>query len=402
MSSSKKIKLEIPKLSVIVPKSNSIKLANSSEIKVDPQILIDSPIPENFTKYIPIEKELKIIIDNYIFYPLGRFKASRELVLLKSINITSSKEMNIYLYRSNSEGGLFRFCSKTEDKFEKGSHYIVDTFVHMDLQQFLIENFNHIPIIDIPIDYCPNTIQYFSNYNSRIYPTPSLDILNICNNLPEFHCLTIDGLKNFLGIDTSDYKFAEVNMKYSIEPYITEFREIANKYLHSFGEREYTFNNLSRIYYLSLSTYLKKYIKLIEPIRPSFLYKDTVYIKPDKYPKMTFKNKYYAIDILIEDKLFTLILNKYYIKFYNISKESNSLAEFSDKEHCIITNIIPKEAKVNKYGTYDKIVNAGSLIYKPVEYIIGCDVAAKCNLTYTFIGHILENIYPVYEICKYI
>ena len=75
---------------------------------------------------------------------------------------------------------------------------------------------------------------------------------------------------------------------------------------------------------------------------------------------------------------------------------------FSHNFHTIITNIIPKNSKINQYGLYDKIVNPGSLVYKPIDYNNQCDLENYCNENYTFVGHILENIYPINVISKYL
>ncbi len=397
------------KLSVALPPSVAIQIASKNEASSSQsrplEELVNSPIPD-LSGYIPYNGILSIEIDEYIFYPLARYNNVRQFIELRSINKIKGNETEFTVYTSQSEGGLFRFCSKTpgENKLDKGSHYIVDTFIDMRLQNYLTKVFNNIPIIPSK-PLCETNWNFFSEFSKRVVPIPCLEIMNICNNQGSEHCLTVKSLNNFLGLKTA-YDLEIVIERYGLEPYWTEFKEIARKNLDEMVPQEHTFNFLAKLYYLSLSQYLRRYIKILDT-EPRFLYSNVNYIKPgNKYFKKIFiKNNFFEVDILIEGVPFTLILSKYYIKFFSRKKshitmdDINSISHHSDKVHCIITNIIPKSSMITKYGVYSKIVNVGSLIYKPIEYSKQCDVLEVCNEDYTYIGNILENIYPVNVLC---
>jgi hypothetical protein len=73
---------------------------------------------------------------------------NREVVKIKSLTNTGEK-YTFWVYRSNSEMGLWRFCLYADSNiFYKGIDYIQTTLVHLELQKFINNNIDLVPYAD--------------------------------------------------------------------------------------------------------------------------------------------------------------------------------------------------------------------------------------------------------------
>jgi hypothetical protein len=56
------------------------------------------------------------------------------------------------------------------------------------------------------------------------------------------------------------------------------------------------------------------------------------------------------------------------------------------------------EARINKFGIYNKYINAGSYICKMFDYHYQCfsteNLTNRCSRSYTYIGHRYKNLFP--------
>ena len=71
----------------------------------------------------------------------------RGLLLIESKNVDTNEKIPVCLYKSNSDLGFWRLCytkSADSDILEKGDtaklHYVMTTFIHIDLQLFINRN----------------------------------------------------------------------------------------------------------------------------------------------------------------------------------------------------------------------------------------------------------------------
>jgi hypothetical protein len=67
--------------------------------------------------------------------------------------------------------------------------------------------------------------------------------------------------------------------------------------------------------------------------------------------------------------------------------------EDDSESKLIITNILPKQNTINKYGVYNKILSVGILIYKVFEYNELTNTRGTDEYSnYVFIGNYLGNL----------
>jgi hypothetical protein len=91
-------------------------------------------------------------------------KLTEQYLLIKIKNINYN--FMFVVYRSNSHGGLFRLCSlDTPSHLYKGeTDYVTQTFIHMDLQQFIVENLGNLLVDpELILDSCPLTTKTVSD-----------------------------------------------------------------------------------------------------------------------------------------------------------------------------------------------------------------------------------------------
>ena len=226
-----------------------------------------------------LDKDLYKEIDEYRFYPEYKIQlGDRLIVQLHSILIEDEDDdTSFQVYTSNSEGGTWRYLYIYKGSFFKGKHYVTETFIHIKLQQFLDTN-----ILKIKSHPSENPVisgssgSIFREFKKRVISTPALDIMNMCNMLNENQrCFKVRELKHFFGLEPSP-ELANLNI-YAKEPYFTIFRNEVQKHLLENPINPNNINDLLKIYYLSVSSYLRNYITIINPYDLRFLYSNTKY-----------------------------------------------------------------------------------------------------------------------------
>ena len=110
----------------------------------------------------------EIEIDTFKFKLLYKV-IEKDYIFIKIRNTITNKDF--VLYPSNSHCNMYRLCFNTEDHmFYKGDDYVTETFIHMDLQKFIYQNYNNLIIKDIAI----NILQIDGKYDF-IYSKPLKD-----------------------------------------------------------------------------------------------------------------------------------------------------------------------------------------------------------------------------------
>lgn len=381
-------------------KSNSQQIQSQHEFLLAEPLLPDSQVSE---EYEPIPW---INIDNYTFNLLGKCElGSRLLVLIKSVNIDDETDTHEFMvYTSLSEGGIFRHCIEAEDKhyFIKGHDYVTETFIHMELQKGIIMNLDWIPYMFL--NKCTSDLELFRLYKTRLVDIEALQPIRLCpsgyalkpecllylagNKNPKiyqklYHCLSTYGCPQ------------EPNEKYLEE--LHSFIEKGELYIEGVKKDEvydrvlkdvslYIFDLFDMVLE-GLNKYLEKYIKLSdEPPVKIFSWKN------EPLFDIILHSNYYSINITIEDKPYILYFNHYFL-------ENNRKTPKYVKSNLIITNIVPLETTINKYGVYNKIVSVGFLIYKPFEYPKQSNVGNVFSETeYKYIGDYMGKLHPINKI----
>jgi len=265
-------------------------------------------------------------------------------VLLQST--TQTETLKIMLYRSFSESGIFRvYCVGYSGAFEKGMHYITSSSIHILLQKFILDNLH---ILEI---------------NGQM----------IINNMPDQFSETNRELINHLGSCTRMQETKSFN---------SCIVRAQNPFFHS------------PLFHSSpFKQQIGEYVDVFDLVRKAYkIYSDKLESIFEVVGKQTFcgKHTFSTVGYKIEGELFSVeIRNKsnhdekyqvLYCKyvFTNLfANKLNKLAKtngyltnlpcFSTPYPCII-NIIPSNAKVTKFGTYDVTVDFGIYGWKILEY----------------------------------
>jgi len=373
-------------------------------------------------------------IDTFTFRLKSKFTTDNyDLVCIQSTHESGDPNFEFYVYRSNSEGGIFRLCSRREDDgFEKGQNYVTTTFVHHDLQKFIIDNYRRINIVRITPDNCPRsfekkrhlnnktTLQYI---NKRYHEDKQFELfkeIGDCGNIFE-HTLPI--LKNIFNIrERCDNDIAIRHINNFIRKINKMFDENRTfKYAPGKGS---DFEQIKRNE--DLNEKFQKYLEFWEKeiIRTPFNVDNKIVIFKMVINMMS--NYFQNIFEIISDNKFlfnynytlpkargiSINCNIYSIKIRNKTTRSefnvinmmyqiNGVRKY-DGHYGIILNIIPDPAIINRLGLYNKFLDIGGYICKIFDYnvqvptvVVGTDVSRKVGDHYTFIGDIYKGQYPL-------
>jgi hypothetical protein len=271
----------------------------------------------------------------------------------------------------------------------------------MNLQKGIILNLDWIP--EITLDRCSSSIELLTLYEQRLHNIEPLQPFRLCPSgaifkpdsllyLAGSHYIDMKKLHNCLTLyqcdqEANEVYLREINADVRRGPlfnpnFLTE--DFYNKIIKDS-------ENLSPILFNAiisgLNEYLSKYVKIRED--PENIPKKLFSWNSEPLKDIKLYSNYYSIEITIEDQEYELIFNHYFL-------ENNREFTPQIKSNLIITNIIPKDAKVNKYGVYDKFVQVGFLIYKPFEYPKQTNVGNVYSRDeYKFIGHYLAQLHPL-------
>ena len=407
-------------------------------------------------KYLNLKKQngganLEIVIDTIKFTLLAKYINLDEKVKRvygrPVVLLSSEKDDNInyfLIYRSNSEATCWRFYSIDSSIFSiwKGSNYVSQTFIHMDLQKFINNNFHLIPLCEkIPSDDVHIKIQNYFNeqfnkflaiknilektsikkevlaYLISIYKNFKQKLINKCilnfiaipyinyyidNRFSQ--CLSESRFKkyNLLEIlDIDKIKCGHTTFRsFVINILEDKSKETNNVVMNSIIEKkkpEINDKNIISKYYEIINLYLKNINLTYDISTLKFLYatQHDFLATPDT-PRCHFIINFYSIEIKVGDDIFIL----YFIKYiYNKYKDKSP--EFS--AYNAILNIVPKTNTINICGVNNEILSLGLYICKIIEYK---DLYMKDNIedrsintSYDFIGDMINNMYPLSEFC---
>jgi hypothetical protein len=332
--------------------------------------------------------KLQISIDNFIFTIISynpKAYDGRGLLLLESENTITNKKNPLCLYRSNSDLGFWRLCytkdSSDTSQFEKGSprklHYVMTTFIHIELQIFINKKMEEgiIPINDEVAD-CFTPYSSVDGLNEKIY--------NFINDRTGINVDYED-----MGIFTNDL-FNDYFHLQERNNNTNEVRRRKDEYLYNKKKGPFT-----REYgYCGRNSY---FIKKEIITGSNFLEHNYVPGNNTKLCDYNLDLESKDFHIAIESKFFSVELNKnkttsiqipnlrlYYLHIKNIN--ANGLIH----ENIFYPAFIcPLDSRINEFGMYDEYFDIGVYICKLFDYTKRCK-GIQCSEDYSFQKHYLE------------
>jgi len=311
---------------------------------------------ENILKPYDNCNKNSIEIDDFIFSLLAYDSTAnddRGILIIKSINKINNSEKLFPVYSSKSEGGFWRLCmtSKT-GMLAKGDpntmDYIQGTFIHIKLQQFINNNLDKCPQLEI---------------GNKCFFTD--DLLHVSYIFK--HVINSD---RDIKIDPF-YKYSQENGNRSGAPYYGNW------------------NINSRL--LELSTKL----------RTLFEFQIKEHSIEGNYKKIyNIEGDLLSIDGIIIKCTFMNNIVLYMLK-YKLNVKRKDASEYNKNGISPIIMTISC-SKITEFGIYDQYISAGNYIGKLFEYdfqIAGSRTYQYESLgsKYTYIGHHYNGVYPYTE-----
>jgi hypothetical protein len=401
-------------------------------------------------KIIHYNDNLEIRIGKYIFKLIAKrlySKDDRLQLLLSSRKLDNTNERMMIYYRSNSEGGLWRFAvqelptsrfrggyMKYGTNLPKGNiDYITETNINMELQQFIYEN-----LYKVPYSYYDNgnnlSIQRLSSSIGKTFYTESnIDATEINKYIANFN--NINELFFNFRRDYDDIQYPYFNiLRYHIgcgNPINYErllnmkrhfFTIPTNKYTRIMynkinnelpdGHVKSRIINYHRTYYTILSNYLREIGLNYDNSTCKYLYwhRTTIgHIKDDEY-KFDTNNYYYSINVNVGTDRFKLYFVVNSPKIYG-----KRITGGPDTVYKNIINIVPIDNDIQLTGQNTQILSMGNYICKIVEYYNPPQTSINSSSTssescekdwkdikiddeYVFVGHCSSDVYPLRDI----
>ena len=385
---------------------------------------------ENSSVSFNNKNPLSIKIDDFTFVIKNKFTGDDgRIKIYYSVN-----NFNYFTYKSNSDVN-WRFGMMQHDNvYNKGRDYITTTQIHQSLQCFINKIYDKIPLLEnedtnnennnfkkpeeilIPLEdllektkkkttktrkiskkvlYNPDE---FPKINERILKNDVfIPMYKTCN--PGF-CFIENKMIEIFG---KDYDFGkksdrQTNINYETK-YFNYMNDLLKKVTISFEDFIDKYYNLIVSIF---SQYMENFFKLSDTNNSKFICNvniDVPYSRECNL-KQTLIVSIYKINIELKDDLkqkFTLIYGKYDYKHYNQITET---IEEEKRAYKIILNLIPFNCKINKFGLYEHYISSGIYVYKMFDYhhprVLQVEYEAnKLPGYYTFIGDLLNNMYPL-------
>ena len=277
----------------------------------------------------------------------------------KKIIYDETKINKFSVYLSVSELGCFRLCfvgnpgdkpepgQKRSGDYYKGTmDYIQQTFIHIELQNFIHENYNELEINN-DIEFC--------NFNDK----------NFGQYRPIFNHIQND------------------DRIIRLEPF--------SKYAFYFkcGDKKTTFDNLKEF----SNSLEQKYTCEIKNIKPIFYH--IVKTEEDEYTL-----QFYKIILTEKDTNNNIVLYYYIVNIQQFRSKQISSETRQQIIYLPIFLTTEEGDKITKFGTFNKYILAGNYICKLFDYKIQCSDINEdlCFGNYVLIGDKYDTIFPFNKI----
>jgi hypothetical protein len=363
------------------------------------------------------------------------------LILIRNIGY----DFRFIVYRSNSHGGIFRLCTRTEEysrHLYKGlDDYVTQTFIHIELQKFIIENYkNLITDPSLSIDKCPcvkskinptdpKSLYYYELVDGANKYRKYNNNIRILNILNDFKCGEgFADIKTLLtqlengegGILAMGYQKFMMDILQIFDPTYGANGPVKCvrktdcpitsklKETRDIGIRK----KIVRKYLEYISDYLNETFDIL-PETNKKLYSDEFDIP--KIKDVLISMTYFSVDIqtksgktkyekIREISKFTIIY-----AIYDIRSSTNKILNGRDS---ITFNIIPMtnnvddkiiENSINRLGLYRFYTSIGIYLCKLFDYVEQVGAIAEYDKIvggYVFLGDLYDGLFPVNAIYR--
>jgi hypothetical protein len=355
-----------------------------------------------------------IIIDNYKFTAVRYISLDvryKTVVNIKSESLLNGVEESFWIYKSNSELGLWRLCIirrhfrsfSEEYSFAKGEDYVQTTLIHVDLQLYVNKLLKKglIPEVFLSeIEKDDECVCFISSdrcfeFNDKIY-----DVINDPNRIikgePFETLIKIKQRNNVYCGNITDYEY--------------EDNERLLKFLHTFSQEFGADYNIVEIKQIGTT---------------DFLFEDAIHTH-GKINRIHLQRKVNYMDkpILNDIYLYTLTLIftpklQIHLDEVNIPKKHNiyssnvvDICKNKFIKHRTIHSfpflLTPITSEINEYGIYTQYIPTGLYICKLFDYAIPkqctrLEISNKqCCERYAYIGNRYINLFPISYLNKMI
>jgi hypothetical protein len=360
-----------------------------------------------------------IIIDNYKFTAIryiSLHEKYKTVVHIKSEFLMDGSEQNFWIYKSNSELGLWRLCIirnhiysfETENfSFAKGEDYVQTTLIHIDLQLYVNRLLKDGLIPEVFLDavekdnecVCFISSDRCFEFNDKIYQVIN-DKNRIIKGEPFETLIKIKERNNVNCGNITSYEY-EDNERL-LQFLYTFSREFSSTYdivdIKQIGTTDFLFENsihthgkINRIHLRRKVNYLDKPI-----LNDVYLYTLTLVFTPTLRNHLDEERKVYADP------------KKTNIYSYTLLDLSRNKPIKNRTIHSFPFLLTPITSEINEYGIYTQYISSGIYICKLFDYAVPkqCTkleiINKQCCDTYAYIGNRYVNIFPITYLNKVI
>ena len=322
----------------------------------------------------------QIIIDGTTFTLLKKANINSYQGVVITSNYQGTQN-TFNLYRSNSELGLWRFCTDyygikykgDDNRFQKDPHFIYDyiqtTLVHLELQKFINENYDNLEKLStnvrcIQVNSDPEIKSMIDSQDRVIIEEPFIKYQKgpeavVCGDNSEMHSEYIRRFTNEL---EQLYTFKYETNTSIIPTYEFDFQEI----IHISGE--------------IFSVELERKLPIISQTNTIVLYYMISSLR-----QINIHGETELVRKKLAESMNTNIAN--------VCKKNMHFMPF------FLTN---KETRCNNFGLYTKYIPCGAFICKLFDYSSKtnkqCSVeeikSGRCTPSYSYIGNRYDNVFP--------
>ena len=348
-----------------------------------------------------------IIIDNYKFTAIRYTSLDvryQIVVNIKSESLLNGAEESFWIYKSNSELGIWRLCIirrnfrsfSEEFTFAKGEDYVQTTLIHIDLQLYVNKLLKkglipEVTLSDIEKDnecVCFISSDRCFEFNDKIY-----DVINDTNRTikgePFETLIKVKQRNNVYCGNISDYEYEDTTR---LIDFLYNFsKEFASNYdiieIKQIGTTDFLFEDtihthgkINRIHLRTKVNYMDKPI-----LNDIYLYTLTLIFTP-------------KLQIHLDEDN---IPKKYNIYSSNVVEICKNKLIKNRTIHSFPFLLTPITSEINAYGIYTQYIPAGLYICKLFDYAIPkqctrLEISNKqCCERYAYIGNRYVTLFPI-------
>lgn len=326
-----------------------------------------------------------IKIDGITFYPVCKYKyTGRQMIFVISSN--GSDMIPLVFYSSCSQSSMLRLCVFNVS-YKKGHDYTSSSFVHIDLQKYIISILDSLDVRDVFNVYCGTESKKEQKLHKE--KKDAIDDERRYIEDPVFQPIVEIGI-NFLVIGGKNLK------GFFFDDELTgkdkELADIAKSKINIPMTGKLNRRQIQLDIIKKLSGIISQYManNFEHSGKNEFLYSYS-----SECDRFKFENSIYRTTITKKgtNEQFQILYNKY-----------RRLDD--NKTYGIILLVTPIHSKVNKYGLYDKCVAVGIYAYKALDYNKQLKYHGTNNMfewinknnigySYSFIGDVQNDMFPL-------